>query len=244
MRASGHARLGGEQRGPGGRLSHPRSGVSGGPPRSAGHRAPRVPAGDQRVRARDPGEQGARGAGRAAAPGAAGRPRRPALPHLVRRAPPPQRSASQVQRAALRRRAFTTVYTLRTAGPAAARRDWGMQEGDRLVVTGSLPQLGNWQPRQPLAMAEVATPHWEAEARCPACPAHDMRVWGHALYLLAAGVGRARGCAGRQCVAVTRDYPGRGVRGQPGLGCLPDGGPGGERPQAASVPARCVRGPR
>ena len=45
------------------------------------------------------------------------------------------------------------------------RRDWGMQDGDRLVITGSLPQLGNWQPRQPLAMVEVATPHWEAEVR-------------------------------------------------------------------------------
>ena len=108
----------GSKGGPGGPVSLTKRRERGAP-RSAGHGAPRVPAGDQRVHARDPGEQGARGAGRAAAPGAAGRPRRPALPDLVRRTPP-----------------------------------------------SSAP------PR--LAMAEVATPHWEAEARRPALHARRM----------------------------------------------------------------------
>ena len=40
-----------------------------------------------------------------------------------------------------------------------------MQDGDRLLVSGSLPQLGNWQQNQPLMLSEVQTPHWEAEVR-------------------------------------------------------------------------------
>ncbi len=166
----------GSKGGPGGPVSLTKRRERGAP-RSAGHGAPRVPAGDQRVHARDPGEQGARGAGRAAAPGAAGRPRRPALPDLVRRTPPssaPPLSALPFAGAFSRQPGSLAACASRTAGPAARRRDWGLQEGDRLVITGSLPQLGNWQPRQPLAMAEVATPHWEAEARRPALHARRM----------------------------------------------------------------------
>ena len=46
-----------------------------------------------------------------------------------------------------------------------ACRDWTMQDGDRLLVSGSLPQLGNWQQNQPLMLSEVQTPYWEAEVR-------------------------------------------------------------------------------
>ena len=42
-------------------------------------------------------------------------------------------------------------------------RDWGIQDGDQFVVSGSLPQLGNWQQDQPLLLSEVQAPFWEAE---------------------------------------------------------------------------------
>ena len=44
-----------------------------------------------------------------------------------------------------------------------ACRDWTLQDGDQLFVSGNLPQLGNWQQDQPLLLSEVQTPFWEAE---------------------------------------------------------------------------------
>ena len=44
-----------------------------------------------------------------------------------------------------------------------ALRDWTIQDGDQLLMSGSLPQLGNWQQDQPLLLSEVQTPCWEAE---------------------------------------------------------------------------------
>ena len=31
------------------------------------------------------------------------------------------------------------------------------------MVSGSIPQLGNWQLKQAVTMTEIQTPHWEAE---------------------------------------------------------------------------------
>ena len=42
-------------------------------------------------------------------------------------------------------------------------RDWGIQDGDSFVVSGSLPQLGNWQQDQPLLLSEAQMPFWETE---------------------------------------------------------------------------------
>lgn len=42
-------------------------------------------------------------------------------------------------------------------------RDWGIQDGDSFVVSGSLPQLGNWQQDQPLLLSESQMPFWETE---------------------------------------------------------------------------------
>ncbi|CAL8472202.1 g11744 [Coccomyxa elongata] len=45
--------------------------------------------------------------------------------------------------------------------------DWGIQDGDSFVVSGSLPQLGNWQQDQPLLLSESQMPFWETEVRTP-----------------------------------------------------------------------------
>ena len=59
-----------------------------------------------------------------------------------------------------------------TLGPAARRRDWGLQEGDRLVITGSLPQLGNWQPRHRTSgVGRARTP----QCQCSAVPKRSRR---------------------------------------------------------------------
>lgn len=52
------------------------------------------------------------------------------------------------------------LWFQRSWGP---RRDWGIQDGDSFVVSGSLPQLGNWQQDQPLLLSETQQPFWEAE---------------------------------------------------------------------------------
>ena len=46
---------------------------------------------------------------------------------------------------------------------ATSCRDWTLQDGDQLFVSGNLPQLGSWQQDQPLLLSEVQTPFWEAE---------------------------------------------------------------------------------
>jgi len=51
--------------------------------------------------------------------------------------------------------------------PSRECRDWGIQDGDTFVVSGSLPQLGNWQQNQPLLLSEVQTPFWETEVNSP-----------------------------------------------------------------------------
>jgi hypothetical protein len=48
-------------------------------------------------------------------------------------------------------------------------RDWTLQDGDQLLVSGNLPQLGSWQQDQPLLMSEVQTPFWEAEVWAAPC---------------------------------------------------------------------------
>ncbi|KAK9824488.1 hypothetical protein WJX72_010729 [[Myrmecia] bisecta] len=85
---------------------------------------------------------------------------------------------------ALSKSAFTDVILngkTRVVGPTCAGQsaqpglvvlkfrvwDWGLQDGDEVVMTGSLPQLGNWQQSQPLRLTEVETPYWEAEVAVP-----------------------------------------------------------------------------
>lgn len=45
--------------------------------------------------------------------------------------------------------------------------DYQLQAGESLFVTGGIPQLGNWQADQMLALIETHTPYWEAEIRVP-----------------------------------------------------------------------------
>ncbi|KXZ50081.1 hypothetical protein GPECTOR_18g59 [Gonium pectorale] len=45
--------------------------------------------------------------------------------------------------------------------------DQQLEAGERLLVTGGIPQLGNWQPDQMMRLTETHTPVWEAELRVP-----------------------------------------------------------------------------
>lgn len=75
----------------------------------------------------------------------------------------------------LRPRVWSTVRGLvEHKAPAIAEAvvhfevaDWMAQEGEVLCVTGSIPQLGNWQPDQMLVLQETTPPHWEGEVRVP-----------------------------------------------------------------------------
>ena len=49
-------------------------------------------------------------------------------------------------------------------------RGWKLDAGQRLVVTGNLPVLGNWQPGHALALTEVCSPVWTAEVQVCIAP--------------------------------------------------------------------------
>lgn len=38
-----------------------------------------------------------------------------------------------------------------------------MQDGDEIVVLGSIPSLGNWQSEGAAVLTETNTPHWEKQ---------------------------------------------------------------------------------
>ncbi|GFR48695.1 hypothetical protein Agub_g10651, partial [Astrephomene gubernaculifera] len=45
--------------------------------------------------------------------------------------------------------------------------DFQLESGEVLLVTGGIPQLGNWQTDQMMRLTETHTPFWEAELRVP-----------------------------------------------------------------------------
>ncbi|GLC39071.1 4-alpha-glucanotransferase dpe2 [Pleodorina starrii] len=45
--------------------------------------------------------------------------------------------------------------------------DFQLEDAEALLVTGGIPQLGNWQPDQMTRLTETHTPFWEAELRVP-----------------------------------------------------------------------------
>lgn len=42
-------------------------------------------------------------------------------------------------------------------------RDYALQEGEDIVVLGTLPALGNWQQEYALRLTRLKAPYWQAE---------------------------------------------------------------------------------
>ena len=63
----------------------------------------------------------------------------------------------------------------------AASRGWKLAAGQRVVVTGNLPMLGNWQPGHCLSLTEVCTPFWTVEVCSSAPPEAQSDLYSKAM---------------------------------------------------------------